>query len=867
MKQFAKSLVSVVIALSILATMCIVGISVSAEATSGEFVVVSGTATKNVSDMSKTIASGTATMEVVNSSTLGTAPSGVPATAYKTTVDTAWDGIQIKTPSSDSSALTGNGSNALIVDAWIYVSDVSKMNNPILRIYSGAASADTGKTGSPLIGGSIAQANMKDARYGFALQTGWNHLVTTMNKFNNGGGQATLPATITAITLHDHAAPSGAYTIAVASMKFYWDSNLGKAPADGRDYLVSCVPFEGGASGTLVDATYDGGTAAYQNTSGVVVINKTFAEKDLTGKYVTAWIYVEDVTKLASSNQFELRNGTNDTNEINFSFTSLGLKNGWNKVTLDPNGGEAYGTVKFGGKAGTLQTSYAINSMRAFADVAAGVKIGTVYVTPANEMPIKPVTIDESEVADFAADEADGAYIPTQGTQSTVTLVDVSTLTGGKYEGDNTKAYKVTYNTGAARKAGAYTSLENPVRMNSDGAEADYTFEAWIWSEKDVSSYILQIYNNGYESNKTLIKTGAASSNNNTTENWIYRFGADVSNTPSNPGPASRDIVLKAGWNHIKFTLDDIYDKTNNNDGLVQLGSGSNDHTKKAYSEFVTGKTVTGFSIHDNETPVTTIAIADVKLYKTSAVKEPEKDANSVGTTIVSANLTKTEDGFEPTATGTDAKIVKTADLKGGTAGVPSADAYKVTVSGAKGGLVMKVENTDWTVPAKANMVNYGVNMWVWVSDVTKVNTFVMRFYEPGLRTGIDNWTFQGGTNHDKTAKLQTGWNNITIWFAGASNVDYDRRPNGNGPDAQKNSLLGDGSEIVEFVLEDHATTNTYDIALACARLITRTDNANGSWTAGSATGDAVNVAMVVVAILLAAMAASVTVYFGKKAR
>ena len=90
MKHFAKSLVSLVIALTILATMCVVGFSASAGThviSTNEFVVISETATKNVSDV-KAIKDNNnhkyaddklaGHVSVVDSSTLGTAP-GVPS--------------------------------------------------------------------------------------------------------------------------------------------------------------------------------------------------------------------------------------------------------------------------------------------------------------------------------------------------------------------------------------------------------------------------------------------------------------------------------------------------------------------------------------------------------------------------------------------------------------------------------------------------------------------------------------------------------------------------------------------------------------------------------------------------------------------
>jgi len=103
MKHFAKSLVSLVIALTILATMCVVGFSASAKV--NEFVLVSATATKDKTDLTATKDdSGVLeTVDVVDTSTLG-ASAGAPATAYKFTIAKQMDGVYFKAPSNDASA-------------------------------------------------------------------------------------------------------------------------------------------------------------------------------------------------------------------------------------------------------------------------------------------------------------------------------------------------------------------------------------------------------------------------------------------------------------------------------------------------------------------------------------------------------------------------------------------------------------------------------------------------------------------------------------------------------------------------------------------------------------------------------------------
>ncbi|MBQ9106377.1 MAG: hypothetical protein IJY56_00640 [Clostridia bacterium] len=619
---------------------------------------------------------------------------------------------------------------------------------------------------------------------------------------------------------------------------------------DTKTYLISAKTGEVMAAGGELKAEnyLDSGNGSYGGTAVIRAFKKMTDGVDVSKTTITAWIWVEDASTVQSLDiQFSSDANSIDTAKLNFRLSAANFKTGWNTFVLDPSSAAASaaaGTIGYheiNGGGTTVLT--AIKLVRVLTVEGPNIRVGAIYVTPAAPAPAPE--IDESEIADFApADKAAGDYLPTKADKAVVSVVDVSTLTGGKYEGTNKTAYKVDFSEGAARKEGVYTSLENPVRMKSAGAEKDYTFEAWIWAEKEVDDYIFQFYADSLEQDTAV--------NANHTEKWVYRISNDSTDT-------TKCITLKAGWNHVKVTLDSTF---------AQLGSSSNPHTKDAYASFTTNQIMTGFSIHDNADNGTpkriSLAIADAKFYKTSAYKEPEKDANKVGKTIISANVDKKADDMTADGNATNLSVVKTSELKGGTSGVPSEDAYKFTVGAGSNGLMLPVVNTDWTAVNDSTNADgtagkdYGVNAWVYISDASKVNALIFRFFDENN----SNWNYQVNKAYDSssTQSLVNGWNNITFWFPN-QNRDHDHAVEG------VNVAGGDGKTVSRVLVFDYSATGGYDFAIACARLITRSDDANAGWTVGSATGDATDLAVVVVAILLAAMAASVTVCFGKKAR
>ncbi|MBQ9106497.1 MAG: hypothetical protein IJY56_01245 [Clostridia bacterium] len=237
MKKLVKSSIAVLVALILLVTTCVVGFTAGAKDIAS-FDIISATAEKKASDMETTLdLEAGATFAVVDSTSLAKAD-GVPEKAYKATFTKAFDGFYIPTNGKDEAATDLAGKDKeIIFDAWIYVSDISKTNAMIVRVYPSTGrvnDSDPNKSHSK-IAGYFWQGNLKTNLQ--VTQTGWNHVQVKMS-FNNGwqssAGYATytLDQKIAGITFHDHGEPTGGgYDFAVAGVTLKLVEEESSAPS------------------------------------------------------------------------------------------------------------------------------------------------------------------------------------------------------------------------------------------------------------------------------------------------------------------------------------------------------------------------------------------------------------------------------------------------------------------------------------------------------------------------------------------------------------------------------------------------------------------------------------------------------------
>ena len=344
------------------------------------------------------------------------------------------------------------------------------------------------------------------------------------------------------------------------------------------------------------------------------------------------------------------------------------------------------------------------------------------------------------------------------------------------------------------------------------GKTTELVFDAWIYvSDIDKAGNLLfRMYGSA---GPTLNASG-----NGSIETYVWQ------------GSTNGNMGVTTGWNHIQVPM------TFNNGWQAADGA--------AMTAYKYDWKLTGISLHDHSLAAGNsydVAVAAIKL----TYKDISVDANEVGTTLVSAVDEKNVYDVKP-ITSANISVVNTADLTGGVSGVPSAQAYK-SESAWKDGMVFPVDISDAAVAdIKANGAY--LDAWVHITGATASN-LVFRFFKEGERSGITKYKTQLNSHENGITEWQAGWYHF-VWKIN-SGTDF--------------------TGIVEMTAHDHGNVDTgatsSSFSVAAVRIVPTAADAQKGWGVTSATGDAVNVAMVVVAILLAAMAASVTVYFGKKAR
>lgn len=142
-------------------------------------------------------------------------------------------------------------------------------------------------------------------------------------------------------------------------------------------------------------------------------------------------------------------------------------------------------------------------------------------------------------------------------------------------------AYMYETKYGAPRKSGF--AIKTPSVLELAGNEENWTVDTWVYIS-DVTSYqvILQLIPYGgltYES----IYEGSYFSN--LTENWAYRLKLF-----NNVNEADKsEVKLTAGWNHLQIPLSDFIS-----------GEDENKHTDKAFEVFSQSHTLSGITVHEN---------------------------------------------------------------------------------------------------------------------------------------------------------------------------------------------------------------------------------------------------------------------------
>ena len=354
--------------------------------------VVSPAAEKDEADL-RTIGS---TYMVKNAADFAeNAPEGAPTTgtAYYAELITsrtgmAWEDLNLDVSKVNDKKRT-DGSDYL-VDAWIWISDASKINNFVIRFYPDNLKPAANRSLIEYWSWQWNSAGMKDiddTQDGEqTLQTGWNHFVKNVKNLdwsqNGTGSPEVSPTTINAIEMHDHAnntpGSTRKFNFAVASLSLLKvggdDDSSDSSGGENEDYdqnddreypltqltepcdILSSRYFYEVYKGTapvskaaVLGEGQDGGekgavwfkdvplrtgwVARFGTNAGTV----RFSASPVS--VLTFWVYVSDISKINSA-CFELgSSATPDTAEKEWNFTEQIKGNGWNKITLDFNSG------------------------------------------------------------------------------------------------------------------------------------------------------------------------------------------------------------------------------------------------------------------------------------------------------------------------------------------------------------------------------------------------------------------------------------------------------------------------------------------------------------------------------------------------
>ncbi|MBQ9106419.1 MAG: hypothetical protein IJY56_00850 [Clostridia bacterium] len=541
---------------------------------------------------------------------------------------------------------------------------------------------------------------------------------------------------------------------------------------------------------------------------------------------VDMWIYVSDVTAVGNlilclydDANYGVNYGTvNNNGHVSFTeynFASYGslqtkMQNGWNHLQFAAG---SFNATRLSGKV----VGYSIHE-HAGAKGNYTVAIGSlklVYDDKNAENGVDKNKVGGTIVSATAQKDAHdvGEINGSTGNTGTISVVKTNTLTGGTEGVPSDSAYLMD---NPAQKEGIIFPVAESVDLETALAAKSGYLDAWVWIEKasEVSTFVVRSYNKGARS---------------VLENWTNQVNS-AQKLVNGAAPTFVD-----GWNHLVWDL---------SAGDINAAQPATAVTEVIFEPH--GAAMSGFAVACARI-ITNKADAEMPWDGTDPVVVDEKDSNEVGTTLVSANITKDVANVKP-VTSANISVVKTSDLKGGVSGVPSAQAYK-SESAWQDGIVFPVDISDETA-ADIKVNGAYLDAWVHITGVT-ANNFVFRFFKEGGRNGIGGQVYQLNSWEQGVQKWEAGWYHF-VWQIKA------------GTD-----LTG----VVEMTAHDHgnATVNpaptSSSFSVAAVRIVPTAADAQKGWGVTSATGDAVNVAMVVVAILLAAMAASVTVYFGKKAR
>lgn len=753
MKVFhGKSLLSALLSLSLIACTAVSTLNSfaandSTTSESGEYVLVdseqkTGLSFEQVNE-TRTVTLSSKANAVLTGGTTG-APTGT--SIYMTLSTEGKSGI-LKAFGEDGLDITpiSNGEQ-YILDAWVWVSDVSKANPFVIRLFDKAPVADGNQD---KIGGQIYQWNsgmdldsLTSSADGAKLANGWNHITAPIT-----GVTATA---LKYIAIYNHGG-AGGYDAAVASV------SLKKVASEQNDYTFisgnetateltqvnpaadASVAISSVQSGTLTGG--ETGAPTIGNAVSLTIpkgkqagIRKTIDVNTGASKTLSAWIWVEDASlanmilcmRLYSGEPVAHANGgyvggeiANGNRALNNDINTLvsgtqKLQTGWNHIVLDARNIQ------------NKQLKYIV------------IYNHTTGTTEDVKIAVASVTLEfANSGSDMDLITSDDSIILTQTNKNAPASVAVknnSELIAGAEKAPAGNAYYATIDN-TARAGIAVENLNvdvsNFVDKNRKSGDL-YQFDAWVWIEDatKVGNFVFRFYANNLPVNPT---------NGSWIEGWVWQFNGmeDIDSTKEGKQ------TLQTGWNHV---IKDVQEMGANIPAFV----------------------INAVSIHDhrnfnNQEDSYSFAFASAKFVKVGELEESgseivyEKVDSGLNYNCDVIDNAKYDYGFSEGDDTSQALQVDTADKKEG-AGSLSYTYDKVT----SGKLLLHI-NTPLNTPSDS-VPSYQIEdydnryfaFWFYCDNPLAVNRLALELSSDSSDTDKDEWEW------NLTAQIKNkGWNYI----------------------------------------------------------------------------------------------------------
>lgn len=736
---------------------------------------------KSVSDLREISSNKT----VLDTASLTGGTAGVPAgTAYYTQLmegkksGTVLNGLNLDVSEVNDSNRS-SGSNYRL-EAWIWISDASKVKNFVIRFYQQELSVTNDLD---MDDWTWQRGDMTSAKYDIDdtqpgdqyLQTGWNLIRLRVDDKLGTQSSQTNPSTIRAISFHEH--DNGIYNFAVASVKFVKiasdatltslqlsNGTLSPAFDAGTTVYTAAVPnavesitvtptLSDTANSTVAvnGVAVDSGTASEPITlevgENVITVIGKAADDTVKNYTITVTRAAAGLSTDASLSSLELSSGTLNPafDASTFAYTAT-VPNETASLTVTPTASDASGAsitvngtqVASGAASGALPLAVGANTVTIGVVAEDGATIRTYTVTVTREVP-KAVGPDaDGNYVAFEAEDAKAADELTQTNPSqptTVTVVNNATLTGGIGGAPATgTAYQVALPVGGVKSGVAVehlawdaSSVQDSSRFGTD--YTPYKLDVWfhISDVSQVGNLVFRVYKDNLRDNGS----------GGWVDYWTYQFGDIISAGKDIDDDTVGTQSLQTGWNHLVKYVENL---SLAGDAAYQNPSSIN---------------AIAIEDHAGAKGEYSLAIASIALIQ----READPDASNWPLTELDDTCDSLNDAHYFYEIYKDGLTVGSSAVLGAGQDGSSNGAIWFEDVPLRGGWIARYGTKSNTILLSATESSQ-LTFWIYVSDVNAISSTL---FELGSTNNADQaekeWNF-------KNQLTTNGWNQVTLDFS-----------------------------------------------------------------------------------------------------